>query len=704
MNWQIVRVILLHELRMLLRYRRTVVLAVILPLLTVPAILLTAKFISDRREKHLQSMVYRYAVVGSDADRLRELIARGKQQLPITPRAETGEDNGSANFSFEEVRAGDAEASLQAKKIQFYIEGLSGAEADALSPDALKGEEEKRRGPGQQLQNEALAEPGRLPGVPAIRIFYLGDQQESSLGRAKMRDLLLKEQRIERDRLLLRKGFPVDPALVMKIEDINIASAAQVTGSYLGRFLTLVLLMLTLSGGSIVAIDSIAGEKERGSLETLLTTAASRGEIVAAKQILIFSVALFITVIQVANLLVYVSLKIVKLPKDWVIDVPPGTVLAVLFLFLPLAAFIAAVLLLISAYAKSYKEAQLYFFPVNLVSWVPAMAGVLPGISLRSAIALVPIANVSVAVREIMVGKFDWPTILLVFLVMTMAAVFTARASARLLTQEKLITASEADVSDFTGGPALFPKHVLRWYAVMGAILFIAALNMPQSAAMRGQILFNELLLFLGAALLMIWRYRLDAREALALRRVRSTVWLAVMLTIPSGTLVGVGIFKLANLVFPVPERMLEQFARQILPADVPTWQLVLLVAVVPGICEEISFRGLLLYGLRRRFRPIVLALVVGLIFGLFHVTLFRIIPTAFLGVTLTALALLTGSIFPCIVVHAGNNALAVLAGTSDISMSRFAWWVYILALGVFALSYYVIYRNRTPYPGLRVQ
>ncbi len=572
MNWEIVRILLLNEVRMLLRYRRTVVLAVVLPLVTVPLILVLAKFMSERREKGLETRIYKYAVTGSQADRVRTLIAQGRDRLLATQPPKK-EDEELAKFKFEEVRVPSPETALHAKEIEFYLETLSGSEADALDSEALKGEEDKPV-PGADPKRPSL-EAERLPGVPVIRIYFLGDREESAAGRANMRSLLNRERRFERNALLMRNGLPVDPAQMMTFEDSNIASEAQVTGSYLGRFLTFLLLTLVLSGGSIVAIDSIAGEKERGSLETLLTTAASRGEIVAAKQILIFSVALFITGIQVVNLLVYVSLKIIKLPEDWVIDVPPGTVLTVLMLFIPLAAFISAVLLMISAYAKSYKEAQLYFFPINIVSWLPALAAFLPGISLRSAIVLVPIANVSVAVKEIMVGKFDWPMIAVTFAVMVGAAVLTARASAKMLRQERLITASETDAGDLAGGASLFPNHVLRWYAVMGALLFAVALNVPELSSMKGQVLFNELVIFLGASLLMIRRYKLNPKEALALRPVKPMVWVGVLLAIPSGLLVGTGIFRLASLIFPVPERMLEQFAREVLPPDVPVWQLV---------------------------------------------------------------------------------------------------------------------------------
>jgi sodium transport system permease protein len=218
----------------------------------------------------------------------------------------------------------------------------------------------------------------------------------------------------------------------------------------------------------------------------------------------------------------------------------------------------------------------------------------------------------------------------------------------------------------------------------------------------RAQLLFNEVVLFLGASLLMIWKYRLKVKEALALRPVKPLVWFAVLLAIPSGNLTAVGVFRLANLVFPVPERMLEQFGRDLMPKDIPLWQLILFLAILPGICEEIAFRGTLLYGLRRKLRPVSLALAVGVIFGFFHVALFRIIPTAFLGTTLTAMALLTGSIFPSMVAHAGNNAMGLALGMMEISAGNLAWWWYLAAAAVFALSFYILYRVRTPYPGLR--
>jgi len=701
MNWGNIRVLFVHEMRMLLRDRRTVVLAVVLPLITMPLILFATKYMSERRAKRLEEIVYRYAVAGSEAKYARDLIARGRVRIAELSRLSEGSTEDVKDFRCVETTAADPSASLKSREIHFYVQALSGTEAEA-QPKTKQDVEDRSPRPRRPPQGRVLAEPIRLPGVPVIRIYFLANEDASRAGQSKMRQLLQHARSAGRDAMLQAKGFSLDPAQVIPVTSSTLAGASQVTGSYVGRYLTLFFLMFMLTGGSVVAMDIVAGEKERGSLETLLTTALKRGEIVAAKQIAILAVALFITLVQAANFLVYITLKAIPLPKDFVIEVPPAAIAALLLLFIPVAALVAAVLLMLSAYAKSYKEAQLYFFPVYLVSLVPPLAAVLPGVSLRSAVVLVPLANVSVAAREIMVGKYDWPMIFLAFLVMAAVAAGTVHASARMLTQERLITASETDVADLAGGPELFPRHVLRWYAVLGVILFSVAANIPQLATFRRQLLFNELALFLAAPLVMIWRYRLSVREALALRPVKPVIWLAVLLLVPSGNLVGLAVFRLANLVLPVPRHALEQFGRDVLPSDVPAWQLFFFISLLPGICEEIGFRGTLLYGLRHRFRPAVLALVVGLVFGLFHVALFRIIPTGFLGIVLTAVALLTGSIFPGMVMHAGNNALALWAARQGFPLADLNWKLYLAAACTFALSFYVIYRNRTPYPGLR--
>jgi sodium transport system permease protein len=364
-----------------------------------------------------------------------------------------------------------------------------------------------------------------------------------------------------------------------------------------------------------------------------------------------------------------------------------------LFLFIPLAATIASVLLMVSAYAKSYKEAQMYFFPAYLLSLLPSLASMMPGIELRSAIVVVPLANVSVAAREILMGRADPAMIILTFAVMTVTAGYFMRTSARMLSREDIILPAYKEAAEFFGGRALFQKRVLRWFALMWVVTFVFALNVPALATFRRQLLFNEVVVMIGATILMLKLYRLDLRETLSLRRVTPAVWIGILFAIPSANLTALGVFRLVNMVIPVPQELLER-AGDLIPKDMPVWQLLLYVAVLPAICEELAFRGMLLNGLRRKLRPAALIIAVGVIFGLFHVTLYRLAPTAALGMVLTAIALMTGSIFPGMVLHAGNNALGVLG--ASLFNPEVANWRHILAgTAVFGLSLWIIYRNR---------
>jgi hypothetical protein len=92
---------------------------------------------------------------------------------------------------------------------------------------------------------------------------------------------------------------------------------------------------------------------------------------------------------------------------------------------------------------------------------------------------------------------------------------------------------------------------------------------------------------------------------------------------------------------------------------------------------------------------------VVGLVFGIFHLALFRLVTTSFLGVVLTAVALMTGSVFPGILWHAVNNAIPLLAMKYGRDLAEPPAWAYPLAAALLALSLFVIWKNRTPYPDL---
>jgi membrane protease YdiL (CAAX protease family) len=266
-------------------------------------------------------------------------------------------------------------------------------------------------------------------------------------------------------------------------------------------------------------------------------------------------------------------------------------------------------------------------------------------------------------------------------------------AAARLLSSERLIVPASVEGACGQGVPR--PGQVAVWFAVMWAIVLIVSINAGPDFDIRGQLLINLGLVFLGGSVVFVRYYGLDPWQLLSLRWPHPAVWMAVVPGIPAGLITGLGIFRLSELVTPVPRQVLESFNQYVLPDGVPFWQLLVLMSILPGICEEIAFRGALLGSLRRHLRAPVAVLVVGVAFGFFHFSLFRIFQTAYLGVLLGATTVFTGSLYPAIVWHAGSNALALCAAHFGLGIGTLEPTTYVAAVGILVVCFWILWRTR---------
>src|SRR5262249_42617491 len=289
MNWNVLQLLYVHEMKMLLRGRRTVVMALVLPAVIMPLMLYAQKYSANRRERLLEGTIYRYAVTGPLADRLRALVNQTRQHLDSFRDADVEK---LRQFESVEVRVTDPEDSLKKNEIEFYLETMTSAEADNLPKEPAKR-------PPNSFRNTGA--PGRLQGVPVVNIVYSEDRDASDNGHDQIMALLRLARQRDSQLALIEHGFGGDPKEFFLINDLSIATPSQATGPMVGGLITLFLVMMMCTGGVGDSMDIISGEKERGTLETLLTTSAGRSEIVAAKQLAITSVGLVITLIQGLN-------------------------------------------------------------------------------------------------------------------------------------------------------------------------------------------------------------------------------------------------------------------------------------------------------------------------------------------------------------------------------------------------------------------
>ncbi|MBN2370884.1 MAG: CPBP family intramembrane metalloprotease [Vicinamibacteria bacterium] len=671
LDWRTACTLYRAELRMALRDRRTLFFSIVLPLLVMPVMLFASHLMRQKRTAELAAMTHSLAIVGPEAETARGWI------LSAAARAEQG----ATCFEIKEATETGAKAALARDDLSLFVV--------AEASDVQKTEHSSNAGTD-------------ITAARAVRltVVYRGDRDTSQNAARTLHRRLIGMRQDVRARLLQERKFPLDARAVGRVIEVDVAAEGQVTGLALGRVLTLFLLLFVFMGGAVVATDSLAGEKERGTLETLLATAARRSEIIAAKSLLTITSAVAITAIQAINFLLYVVIEIIPIPGNLAAAVTPATAAWLFVLYLPLIVLVSIVLLATSGWARSYKEAQLYFMPVMLIGLAPALAPLLPGIRLRSAVVLVPVANIAVAVKEILVGAPDWPLIGAAWLVTAAAAAVLARFATNMMRTERLIVTTHVSREEIVGGPELFPRRVLRAFAIMWVLAFVVSSHVAESV--RLQISWNIGVVFIGGSLFLIRLYRLDLRTALALRPVRAPVWLGIMLAVPGGLLTTIGLFRVMNVFLPAPKGWMEAFNQQLLMADAPLWQALILLTIVPGVGEEIAFRGVLLHGLRKRLHPAALALVVGVAFGFFHATLPRLVPTAFLGVIFAAVTLLTGSIFPAMAWHALNNGLSVAAESAAFPMEALEWTFHLLGVVLLALAFWIFWRCRTPYPELR--
>src|SRR6202035_2845835 len=167
------------------------------------------------------------------------------------------------------------------------------------------------------------------------------------------------------------------------------------------------------------AMDLTAGAKKNAPLETSISSPLSRTHPVLGKFLLVLTASLVTAALSVTSMGVssWVFQHFQDQSSGSALHITIGirAVLSVFLVALPLAVMFSAALLTIALFAKSYKEAQSYISPLMIVVIVPAVAAMLPGVELNTALALVPVLNTSLISKEIMTGTYHWKYIALIF-------------------------------------------------------------------------------------------------------------------------------------------------------------------------------------------------------------------------------------------------------------------------------------------------
>ena len=272
----------------------------------------------------------------------------------------------------------------------------------------------------------AEMKPGRLD-------FYFKSTGDREIVENRLRETV---DRYEKELLDERfKRLELDQTIVeaVKLEPHNVASVQERVGGAVGGFLPYMFILFCFIGAMYPAIDLGAGEKERGTLETLLTAPVNRLHLLLGKFGVVVASGLLSAAVSLTGLMVAMK-QSHDLPAGF-IDVLLrllgwDNILLLLSLLVPLTIFFAGILLSVSLSARSFKEAQSMISPLNIAVILPAAIGLTPGMVLSYKLALIPILNVSLATKAIIAGTIEPGQLALVYISLITFAILSLWGSA----------------------------------------------------------------------------------------------------------------------------------------------------------------------------------------------------------------------------------------------------------------------------------
>ncbi len=467
---------------------------------------------------------------------------------------------------------------------------------------------------------------------------------------------------------------------------IKVAEVGKVAPpSLLGTIVPLVLVLMTITGAVYPAIDLTAGERERGTMESVMASPVSRGAILFSKYVAVVIIALLTALANLAAMFTTLwagGLMELLTGND---AFPWIAVLRILGLLILFSGFYSAVLLSLTSFAKSFKEAQAYLIPVMLVSLAPAMLSLLPGADLRGALAILPLINIVLLARDLLSGSVD-PVGAVAAVASTVAYAGAAlMIAARLFGSDAVTRTSERSIGSIfrrpqESTPVPTPPAASLMLALLVPVYFLVANGLIRFLERFRDEIDVETQLTLNAAALFASFGLVPLLAAIVERnRLATTYRLGMpgMVTLAGSLLIGLAAWAFAHEAFVIAEwagvgglsddqiqgaKQSVSKMRQASPI-----LLISVFALAPAVIEELCFRGYLFSSLRAVMSPARTILVTSILFGLFHVLtgnallIERFVPSTLMGLLIGWVAYSTGSVLPGMVVHFTHNGLLMM-------------------------------------------
>lgn len=614
------------EMLDLLRDKKTLIMMVLVPLLLYPLIMVVALLVSSAIASNIESGSYTVAIVENE----------GVNYDRASMEALIEESDENQSYTLKIVECEDPESKLQAEELDTYLV--------------------------VDMQDEKLV----------FSIHYLSSVTNSNAASGMLKDKLeIYSENLSKKQLTdlgLNAELLLEP-VEFKWEDR--ASKEESVGNILGKILPFLLITSILMGALYPSIDTTTGEKERGTLETLLTLPVRNNELIMGKFLAVATVSVvsaLLNLISMAIMALFLSQMITASSTEAMTMDLTGFIPALIIVILCVVAFalfISAITMCVTSFAKSFKEANNYTTPLLLVVMLTGYIGFIPNIEFTPLLAAVPVVNICLLIGNLLVFKYNLSLILIVLVSNVAYAALAIWALSKIYNSEDVLF-GEGGVSlqIFTnrkdlkkGGVPNFSDAAL--VAAISMLLLLYAGTLLQLKYPFMGTLWTQLLI-IAVPVLATWYTKKDFKQTFSLKAPKVTGILGAV-CLEAGTFFIMNLLSIAlTYIWPQDvEAVNETFLAML--DGVGFVPALLVIALSPAICEEALFRGYFLAAAKKKFRPRVAIVIVAAMFGIYHMSLVKFFTTGLLGIALCYATYKSGSIFLSCIMHFINNAFAVV-------------------------------------------
>lgn len=624
MNFKITASLYKKELLDIFRDKKTIIIMLVVPLLLYPAIFVFAAQISVSVMNETQEKSYTIALdFEESADKIKSVF-----------------ENDSSEYGYSVKIAdsnGDCKKALENKDINAYITAE---------------------------KNDS--------GKTVYKIYFLSSDSDSANAASVANDMLLEYRNDLRTEILENNGIEADSVLEpIIIEQNDTASSEQSVGYMLGSILPVVLTVIIVMSATYPATDITAGEKERGTLETLLTLPVSGKEMFASKFLAVSTIAVFsafVNILSMAAATGFLYTSVVTYNSEISIDIssfiPSAAITGICVIIF--AMFISAMTMGICSMAKSFKEAQNYMTPFTLIVMLAGYISFIPSVEFTPSTALVPVLNICLLIKQIFTFEYNTALILEVFVSNLAYAAFSIIILSRIYNSENILFEENAKEIKLFERRANIKSGGTPGIGDAVIVLLLSVIFMIYSSAIIASklpLIYSVIIpqFFFAAICIASALYlKCDMKKALFFKKPKFIYIISAVIIGLGNILINMVLTSVFSLFMNDSTDEMNQ-SMQLITDGRPFIQLLFAIGILPAVCEEILFRGYLYSSIKNKMKPFMAMIVVSLTFGIYHMNLIQSAVTAIIGIILVYSVYKTECIFVSMIIHAMNNSFSVI-------------------------------------------